>query len=176
MCEGWNLAGFSGDWEEMCEGSSNLFFFFFSFFLGGGVRRGLEYHFLENLFGFSFLISGLHHKTLPLVLLLVVSFSCFTFLPGSWEDVSAGEFSLTGSWVDHPPFFRAVPGYVSQLFAKPAVRSPALYDDHHLPAFVNYGVKEFLEPLPLQADEEEIVSVFNARAVFDRVDLFNPPV
>ena len=47
VCKGWGLAGFSGDWEEMCEGSSELFFF---------RRRGLGDHFFENLFGFLFCV------------------------------------------------------------------------------------------------------------------------
>ena len=73
-------------------------------------------------------------------------------------------------------FFRAVSVYVSQLFAKPAMRSPSLNDDNHLPTFVNYDIRDFLEPFSLQADKEGVFSVFYASAVFDGVDLFNPPV
>ena len=62
-------------------------------------------------------------------------------------------------WTFHHFLLRAVAGYVFRLFVKPAVRSPALNDDdHHLPTFINYGVRDFLKPLPLQADDEGVVS------------------
>ena len=87
-------------------------------------------------------------------------------------------FSI-GSFGGSSTFFcwgGAVPGNVSELFAKPAVRLLALNVHHHLPTIVNYVVKDFLELLPLQADEKGVVTVFYANAVFDGVDIFYPPV
>ena len=221
VCKGWGWAGFSGDWEEMCEGSSKLFFW-------EEDQRSL---FWKSFWIFvlccPFFFFGLQHRSLPLVLLwlfllpawgwgrrcfswcllvyrilgghlcrrfvwggrggLLSGFRrfCFPFLhhlcsplllvPRFWHWYSLWFLDWFLWWIFHL-FLRAVPGYMSQLFAEPAVRSLALNNDHHLLIFMNYGVRDFLETLLLQADKEGVVSIFYASAVFDWVDLFSPPI